>query len=413
MWSIRTIDKDINVYRMNGRSTTTDCQSTTTATSFDIIEHLANQPLPLPVMEPPLLPLPPHLLPLFSNNAFPTLTHEMFCEHCQRTQVIVNDLREEIRKPDGDIDTGMHALGNDHDVRKLPEYVRLGNKMIEVYIEHEWNTLHTYYMTHEDADFSTPKCVIQEIEDDVMPEMQVTKLKPKKPVKGQSAKKLMLEWISEPNVGVVDHGQATQGTKEIGESSQPTSQTMTQPSVFVDSFYAASNPFLADNDFDPFLDLDILDVADKEVSQSVSKGKGVLEIIDEDEIAKGRDVDLDMIDNEEFESASDKDGLDIVRQRKLKQLRKQNKPKNSNVHKYYFYVRQEFMSGEQVKDRVHRHSIETRRELFLKKNDKQRVRAECMGKIHVFEPTGDDRLSQGAGPSQVNGPINESGPTPK
>ncbi|GKC02602.1 hypothetical protein Tco_0994212 [Tanacetum coccineum] len=89
------------------------------------------------------------------------------------------------RKPDGDLDTGMHALGNDHDVRKLAKYVRLGNKMIEVYIEQERTTLHTYYTTHEDVDFCTPKCVIQEIEDDAMPEMQVTKLKHRKPVKGQ------------------------------------------------------------------------------------------------------------------------------------------------------------------------------------------------------------------------------------
>ncbi|GKD94247.1 hypothetical protein Tco_1374084 [Tanacetum coccineum] len=49
--------------------------------SFDTIECLANQPPPLPVMEPFLLPLLPHLPPLNSNNAFPILTHEMFCEH--------------------------------------------------------------------------------------------------------------------------------------------------------------------------------------------------------------------------------------------------------------------------------------------------------------------------------------------
>ncbi|GKE67518.1 hypothetical protein Tco_1521679 [Tanacetum coccineum] len=64
--------------------------------SFDTIERLANQPPPLPAMEPPL---PPQLLPLGPNNPFPLLTHEMFCDHCQCTQVIVNDLREEMRSP--------------------------------------------------------------------------------------------------------------------------------------------------------------------------------------------------------------------------------------------------------------------------------------------------------------------------
>ncbi|GKE63569.1 hypothetical protein Tco_1513936, partial [Tanacetum coccineum] len=192
-----------------------------------------------------------------------------------------------------------------------------------------------------------------------MPEMQVTKLKPRKLVKGQSAKKLMLEWNGEPNVGVVDHGQASQVTKEIGESSQQASQTMTQRSVFADSFYAASDPYLADSDFVPFLDLDTLDDANREIPQSVRKGKGGLETVYEDKIVIGGvneietnnvtnveegsdskegnadklgvedkegefnaneeiDVDLDVIDNKEFESASDKDGLERVRQRKLK-----------------------------------------------------------------------------------------------
>ncbi|GKE07055.1 hypothetical protein Tco_1399073 [Tanacetum coccineum] len=81
--------------------------------SFDTIECLANEPPPFPTMESPLLtmepPLPrfPPQLPTFSsnptskllplsplgpNNPFPLLTYEMFYEHCQRTQVIVDNL---------------------------------------------------------------------------------------------------------------------------------------------------------------------------------------------------------------------------------------------------------------------------------------------------------------------------------
>ncbi|GJY54927.1 hypothetical protein Tco_0446591 [Tanacetum coccineum] len=67
--------------------------------SFDSTEHLENQLPPIPgVMEPSLPPLPPHLPPspkqYGQTTLFPTLTHEMFCEHCQKTQVLVNDLRE-------------------------------------------------------------------------------------------------------------------------------------------------------------------------------------------------------------------------------------------------------------------------------------------------------------------------------
>ncbi|GJU89622.1 hypothetical protein Tco_1302045 [Tanacetum coccineum] len=65
--------------------------------SFESIKRLANQTPPLPAMEPPLPPLPPHLLPIGPNNPYPILTHEMFCEHCQRTQVIVDNLHDEMR----------------------------------------------------------------------------------------------------------------------------------------------------------------------------------------------------------------------------------------------------------------------------------------------------------------------------
>nr|GEV02445.1 protein DETOXIFICATION 53-like [Tanacetum cinerariifolium] len=70
---------------------------------FDTIEHLANEPplisyfpSPTPDMKPPIPPFPPQcspnlpssfppLPPLGPNNPIPMLTHEMFCEHCQRT----------------------------------------------------------------------------------------------------------------------------------------------------------------------------------------------------------------------------------------------------------------------------------------------------------------------------------------
>nr|GEU62481.1 hypothetical protein [Tanacetum cinerariifolium] len=70
---------------------------------FESIKHLENQTPPLLAMEPPLPPLlpqlpplPPQLSPIGPNNPFPMLTHEMFCDHCQRTKVIVDNLWDEI-----------------------------------------------------------------------------------------------------------------------------------------------------------------------------------------------------------------------------------------------------------------------------------------------------------------------------
>nr|GEV63611.1 hypothetical protein [Tanacetum cinerariifolium] len=72
--------------------------------TFDSIECLANHPPPVPEiteMEPLLPPLPPqlppHSQPMWSNDAFPSLTHELFCEYFQRTQMIINDLCDEIK----------------------------------------------------------------------------------------------------------------------------------------------------------------------------------------------------------------------------------------------------------------------------------------------------------------------------
>ncbi|GKE84353.1 hypothetical protein Tco_1558095, partial [Tanacetum coccineum] len=87
--------------------------------SFDTIERMVNEPPPIPPigstfpsptseMETPLPPLPPHLSPnlpsinpplppLGPNNPFPMLTHEFFCENCQRTQDIVENFQGEVR----------------------------------------------------------------------------------------------------------------------------------------------------------------------------------------------------------------------------------------------------------------------------------------------------------------------------
>ncbi|GJX73198.1 hypothetical protein Tco_0311793 [Tanacetum coccineum] len=82
--------------------------------SFDTIKRMANAPplippidstfpSPTPNLEPPIPPFPPQcspnlpLPPLGPNNPFPMLTHEMFCEHCQRTQVLVDNLQGEMR----------------------------------------------------------------------------------------------------------------------------------------------------------------------------------------------------------------------------------------------------------------------------------------------------------------------------
>ncbi|GJW98402.1 hypothetical protein Tco_0180210 [Tanacetum coccineum] len=70
-------------------------------------------------MEPPLPPLPPQLPPLSTNNDFPILTHEMFCEHCQMTQVLVNDLRDEMSMLVPLENTGRYPFGKGAVVNRM------------------------------------------------------------------------------------------------------------------------------------------------------------------------------------------------------------------------------------------------------------------------------------------------------
>ncbi|GKA84647.1 heat stress transcription factor B-4-like protein [Tanacetum coccineum] len=82
----------------------------------------------------------------------------------------------------------------------------------------------------------------------------------------------------------------------------------------------------------------------------------------------------------------------------------------SGQWKYSFYTGQKFTTPKEAKDRVYLHSIESRRNLKLYKNDSVRIRARCEGKVLVFT------MSQGTGPTGLNsgmeaGPSGSSGPT--
>ncbi|CAI9295100.1 unnamed protein product [Lactuca saligna] len=73
-----------------------------------------------------------------------------------------------------------------------------------------------------------------------------------------------------------------------------------------------------------------------------------------------------------------------------------------------FYILQRFSSSQEAKDRIYLHAIETRRELDMVKNDKNRVRVVCKGTIPnmgILETSGK------GGPSQrnINGGTSQTG----
>ncbi|GJV13535.1 mutator type transposase [Tanacetum coccineum] len=98
-----------------------------------------------------------------------------------------------------------------------------------------------------------------------------------------------------------------------------------------------------------------------------------------------QDDDLDVIDYDSFGSDLD-DGINSERRMQLRELRRIGKQKNKGPNKYYFYLGQQFANKDIVKGRVKKHSVETRRQLILVKNDNERVRVRCEGTILALVP---------------------------
>nr|GEW56771.1 hypothetical protein [Tanacetum cinerariifolium] len=93
--------------------------------------------------------------------------------------------------------------------------------------------------------------------------------------------------------------------------------------------------------------------------------------------------ELDVINADGFDSDTGNDEERNYRKRWLAELRTKMEGviNASGQRKYSFYTGQKFTSPKEAKDRVYLHSIESRRNLKLYKNDSVRIRARCERKI--------------------------------
>ncbi|GKA56415.1 heat stress transcription factor B-4-like protein [Tanacetum coccineum] len=133
-------------------------------------------------------------------------------------------------------------------------------------------------------------------------------------------------------------------------------------------------------------------------------------LVDEENEIVEPDVDVHLFDG--FDSDPGNDEEKNYRKRRLAELRTEIEGviNASGQWKYSFYSGQKFTTPKEAKDRVYLHSIESKRNLKLYKNDGVSIRARCDGKVHVFT------MSQGTGPTGLNhgmkiGPGGSSGPT--
>nr|GEW14291.1 putative reverse transcriptase domain-containing protein [Tanacetum cinerariifolium] len=135
---------------------------------------------------------------------------------------------------------------------------------------------------------------------------------------------------------------------------------------------------------------------------------GVINLVPSD-VLEGEDVDV--IDADGFDSDPGEDNeTSNYRRRMLAELSREMKGiiNASGQWRYSFYTGPKFTTLKEAKDTVYMHSIESKRNLKLNKNDNVRIKARCDGKMPLFT------MSQGTRPTSLNcgievGPNGSSG----
>ncbi|CAI9265779.1 unnamed protein product [Lactuca saligna] len=405
--------------------------------------------------------------------------------------------------PNGDLEFGLRALGNDIDVLSLAQYIE-HHKIIKVYTEHNETKLLTYFMSPR----VKPRVIIEEIADDVptatvgdqdVPNLELCLVRYETPeynsnkrlrlVDGSQScsKKLCFNLEHTATVGdqdahveigneganISEQGATVSGQDthvEIGnEGANVSDQGATVGNQDTEVHDQGANvgdqevntrefdtfddqPFQFE-DFDPFFDQytfndgndqsmgvgaelgtglgevqfesegvceglgeggseggsegseedsDFLEdeenyVSDIEVDMSdfymnvdldveyVDRGKGVET---ENEVVDTEDVeDVEVIDNDEWDSLGE-DSDDERRKAILKQMVKEKKCSLGEVHTVTFQVGQKYKSKKEIKNKVNKLAIETRRNLGFKKNDKTRLRVVCKGNVPNVNASG-------------------------
>ncbi|KAJ9548086.1 hypothetical protein OSB04_020629 [Centaurea solstitialis] len=290
--------------------------------------------------------------------------------------------------PDCNLDVGLRALGNDQDVLNLMKYT-LTTKVIEVYTEQIITTVFTYNKSP-----GGPKVVIEELPDEnvVIPE---STMKSKKQGSSSCKKRLALEWIGTeeytPRVDeVVSDREAERevdtnlgpesghdedfdpfwglgGERSLGDETSLGDEPVKEPSMGDEPVKEPSlgkGPILEDDSDD---DSDYMEEEMAEVDVDMSNFSSIIDwnvewLGSKEELVEDKRFEED--DQFEADAFYSTDDSDLEGPRKDK-------------------LRESFGNKKEIKERVAKHSIETRRDLSILKNDSVRMRVICRGKVPI------------------------------
>nr|KAJ0199300.1 hypothetical protein LSAT_V11C600321330 [Lactuca sativa] len=324
------------------------------------------------------------------------------------------------RLPNEGLDFGLRALGNDDDVRNLSKYVS-ENKLIKVYTEHGETTLVTYFMSPN----CPRRVIIEEIEYEEPPQpvsptvgltlarygsftLELSRGRGWKPTQGDQVDLVTtnadVEMVEKSVNEGVEEGQpiANKGVEEGCTAMNKQHQSNEVP--FEDN-YSVEEEML--EDFDPFYgyskkktpnmaNVDASSDDDSESSEDNSEDSEDGDfMVDEDNLIpdievdmgnfhmgidtdaeylgseykfhEGNDVqeeveDIEVINNDEWDSMGEDSDNDSKRREIIKQLGKERVCSHGEVHKVAFH---------------------TRRNICFTKNDKHRLTSVCKGTVVV------------------------------
>nr|KAJ0188756.1 hypothetical protein LSAT_V11C900480270 [Lactuca sativa] len=278
-------------------------------------------------------------------------------------------------RPFGDLDFGLFALGSDQDVHHLGMYVA-NHKLIDVYIEHGKTNLHTYSMSPNPS-----KVKIVEIKEPPA-----------------CSKQLFLEWNDSP----IEHESVPDLTKVENDSHLDKEPSLVdhidfEMNVENEDDYdgsghnngSGSDEFDDDSesqDSDFFIDEDNLihdvDVDMKDFHMNIDKDVEWVGGSSESNVPEDtQQGDLEVINTEVLLSGSSSDEANDGKRRKTIRAIQRAYENDAALVSEPFYIFQTFSSSKDFKTQVKLHSIRTRREIQLEKNDTNRVRFVCKGTI--------------------------------
>ncbi|GJZ55318.1 transposase, MuDR [Tanacetum coccineum] len=197
--------------------------------------------------------------------------------------------------------------------------------------------------------------------------------------------------ISEPDL--VDNGKRGSGSSNVKRPSG--SNKGKRPIVIEDddgsdsSEYSGDSEDSDDSDFD-IGDEDIIGDVDVDMDDFRKHTDENVEWIEctEKEVQVPPPFDYEEVDLEEFGSGTESDDPECERKRALKKLAKAHRPVDGLVYSDNFYIGQCLANKTLIKEMVSKIAVAQRRQLWLSRNDKTRMTAECRGKVPVFNDGG-------------------------